>query len=690
MTSAGQVQIADRNYPFQLLPPPVTSRGRHALLVFLHGAGERGDDNQRQFAWLPPSLRDDERRPCFVLAPQCPVDQRWVEVPWDAPDDTALPAAMAPPLQAVLAALDHVLAGAPVDPDRVLLTGLSMGGFATWDLLARCPERFAGALPVCGGGDAAQAHRMLGVPVWAWHGADDQLVWPVRTRRMVQAIRALGGVVQHSEPAGVGHDSWRQAYGPDGGLAWLLQQDRRSQGRDVVRPPLVPWPDCWLPGAGEFAAGPASAVPADGELAAAGAALRAELAAMPGTPATGTGAVELRVDPALDGEFALRIGATAQVIGRDAAAAARGAGAMALLLRASDGRSPAFTATWDPGLPFRGVLVDCARQPIPVATLRQVVRLCWLLGLSHLVLHLTDDEAFTFPSRARPELPTPGRAYRWDDLRALDDYARARGVTLVPELDVPGHGRAWVGADPRRYGLGDAAANPSLLHPARDAVLADLDALLAELGEVFRGGWVHLGGDEVAPAGIAEDAECRAAMTAHGLGSPAELIGWFLGRAVALAEARGRRVLLWEGFRPEAAVHVPRTATVCAWDGSVFPPERLLAAGYAVVNASFEPLYVVGGDTPRSWDTAALWQWHPRRFRHWQAGHPLRQGLELPAATPVAGALFCAWEITAAELLPALRARLPAFAQRAVAAPGLDPMFGFLARLGAVAPVLAR
>ena len=213
----------------QVLPPPVVEQGRrYPLVLFLHGAGERGRDNEKQLEYLPtwmaePSLR--ERYPCFLIAPQCRDGERWVDVSWA--DKKSLP--QGPPstdLRAAIALIDHVIAHEPIDPDRVYLTGLSMGGYGTWDLAARQPERFAAILPICGGGDETTAPRLARLPIWCFHGDADTVVPVERSRNMIAAVRAAGGCPRYSELPGVGHDSWTPAYRDPAVLQWLFGQGK--------------------------------------------------------------------------------------------------------------------------------------------------------------------------------------------------------------------------------------------------------------------------------------------------------------------------------------------------------------------------------------------------------------------------------------------------------------------------------
>lgn len=227
VTEAGQaVEFRSR-----LLAPAAPVPGeRYPLVLFLHGAGERGRDNEKQLKYLPtwmagPDLR--RRHPCFLLAPQCRQDERWVDVSWA--DTKSTP--QGPPttdLLAAIAALNDVVAHEPIDPARIYLTGLSMGGFGTWDLASRQPERFAAILPICGGGDEATAPRLTRLPIWCFHGDADTAVPVERSRGMIAAIRAAGGSPRYTELPGVGHDSWTPAYRDPAVLDWLFAQRREG------------------------------------------------------------------------------------------------------------------------------------------------------------------------------------------------------------------------------------------------------------------------------------------------------------------------------------------------------------------------------------------------------------------------------------------------------------------------------
>ncbi len=232
----------DHEFHFRLLAPPEVEQGqRYPLVLFLHGAGERGSDNRAQLLYFPAQMAQTpwrEKYPCFLLAPQCPSGKWWARlIPGGArpatgdTDETSStdqgPPPLADELRAVTQMLDRVLAEHPIDPSRVYLTGLSMGGFGSWHLAATYPERFAAVVPICGGGNPAWAPRLVKLPLWAVHGAADPVVPVARTRVMIEALRAADAEPKYSELEGVGHDSWTPAYSdPMGVVPWMFDQVR--------------------------------------------------------------------------------------------------------------------------------------------------------------------------------------------------------------------------------------------------------------------------------------------------------------------------------------------------------------------------------------------------------------------------------------------------------------------------------
>ncbi|MDI6447677.1 prolyl oligopeptidase family serine peptidase [Anaerobaca lacustris] len=184
---------------------------RWPLLMFLHGAGERGD-NLELVKVHGPAKRIEQGKdyPFIVVSPQCPAGQWWTEK-----TDT------------LLALLDEIESKYAVDPERVYLTGLSMGGFGTWTLACRHPERFAAIAPICGGGEWYLADRLRNVPVWAFHGAKDSVVPLDLSEKMVQAVQRAGGTAKLTVYPEANHDSWTVTYDNPELYEWLLSHRAR-------------------------------------------------------------------------------------------------------------------------------------------------------------------------------------------------------------------------------------------------------------------------------------------------------------------------------------------------------------------------------------------------------------------------------------------------------------------------------
>lgn len=214
----------------RLLFPDANPSRKFPLVVFLHGSGERGNNNTAQLKWGVQNFATTNQmkmHPAIVVAPQCPAGQRWSNV-----DENANGIVMRKqPSNAgalVMELIDSLIKRMPVDTNRIYITGLSMGGDGTFDLLARYPDRFAAALPVCGAGDPATASGMVKVPMWIVTGAEDPAVSPEDTHRMFVALRAAGAKPGYTEYPEVGHFSWIQAYSDELILEWLFRQRKKA------------------------------------------------------------------------------------------------------------------------------------------------------------------------------------------------------------------------------------------------------------------------------------------------------------------------------------------------------------------------------------------------------------------------------------------------------------------------------
>ena len=241
----------------QILPErllhPAKHDGKVPLVVILHGAGERGNDNAAQLKYGAPLFEKlNEKYPCYVLVPQCPTSEKWVDWDWSKAF-TEQPKEMTWPTKLLVQSLDQLQTKYPdIDTDRIYLTGLSMGGYGTWDLLTRFPDRFAAGIPICGGGDTSKAAPLAKIPIWAFHGDKDPAVPIAQTRNMIAAIEKAGGHPLYSEYPNVGHGSWNTAYAEPELLPWLFAQ-KRGQAPvpfERIASPFAQPPSNLFPGSG--------------------------------------------------------------------------------------------------------------------------------------------------------------------------------------------------------------------------------------------------------------------------------------------------------------------------------------------------------------------------------------------------------------------------------------------------------
>ncbi|MFV1967422.1 MAG: prolyl oligopeptidase family serine peptidase [Pirellulaceae bacterium] len=193
------------------LPKDYDKQESWPLVLFLHGAGERGDDLELVTVHGPPKLiAEGKDFPFIVVSPQCPKD-RW----WQHTELTAL--------------LDHIVKTHKVDEDRIYVTGLSMGGFGSWRLAAYTPNRFAAIAPICGGGETYWTRRFPHLPVWVFHGAKDTGVPLERSQQMVDALKNAGGKPKLTVYPEAGHNAWTETYNNPKFYEWLLEQERIKQ-----------------------------------------------------------------------------------------------------------------------------------------------------------------------------------------------------------------------------------------------------------------------------------------------------------------------------------------------------------------------------------------------------------------------------------------------------------------------------
>ncbi|MFO7610988.1 MAG: dienelactone hydrolase family protein [Clostridia bacterium] len=195
------------------IPDEYKVEEKHPLMLFLHGAGERGADTTAVKKHGPPKLIEAGRDfPFIIVSPQCPADSWWSSE-----------------LHRLHGLLENLKRRYNIDEDRIYLTGLSMGGYGTWDMAMEYPGMFAALVPICGGSrNKAGFKKIAHIPAWVFHGEEDRVVPFELSREAVEILTRLGADVKLTAYPGVGHDSYTRVYDDSGIYEWMLGQKRRA------------------------------------------------------------------------------------------------------------------------------------------------------------------------------------------------------------------------------------------------------------------------------------------------------------------------------------------------------------------------------------------------------------------------------------------------------------------------------
>jgi predicted peptidase len=216
------------NLPYQFYKPKFKNDKKQPLILFLHGAGERGNDNRKQLIHVIPYITSDsfqQKHPCYILAPQCPSDNYWAPVnrfEWSFIQGGEMTNSMT----GVLELLDQIQRIHEIDSERIYIVGLSMGGFGTFDLTARRPDLFAAGVPICGGGDLSRIENIKKTPLWIFHGEKDSVVPVQKTREIFEAIKKEEKHFLYTEYQGKDHGIWEIAIRENGLWEWVFSQEK--------------------------------------------------------------------------------------------------------------------------------------------------------------------------------------------------------------------------------------------------------------------------------------------------------------------------------------------------------------------------------------------------------------------------------------------------------------------------------
>ncbi|MBB3188507.1 prolyl oligopeptidase family serine peptidase [Microbacter margulisiae] len=229
-SSAKYVDSKGDTLNYRILTPDYDTLRTYPLVIFLHGSGERGNDNEAQLKWGVMNFATDRAltmHPAIIVAPQCPDNEDWSNFSEDSiTHQLHLLSEPSMPMRLVIQLIHQLIRTLPVDTNRIYITGLSMGGYGTYDAIERYPGLFAAAVPVCGAGDTTKVASFAHIPIWIFHGAEDAAVNPSYALEMLEALKKAGAHPGFTFYPEVGHFSWLAAYSDPLMMEWLFRQHK--------------------------------------------------------------------------------------------------------------------------------------------------------------------------------------------------------------------------------------------------------------------------------------------------------------------------------------------------------------------------------------------------------------------------------------------------------------------------------
>ena len=316
-----------------------------------------------------------------------------------------------------------------------------------------------------------------------------------------------------------------------------------------------------------------------------------------------------------------------------------------------------------PDCDYRTLMVDLARKWHPFEALLYYVDLCFLYKIKYLHLHFIDSQSYTLPSDKFPKMPTEDRHYTKEQIAELNEYARAKNVEIIPEMEVPGHAKSMVTAYPElfadtpdelgsseEYSLFFNDVKSNIICVGKPGIMDTLKTLTEEIIGMFPySRYLHIGGDEAAIGDWAKCRDCKAYMAEHGIDGPRPLYTHFIKKMTDMVLDMGKTPIVWEGFPREGNEEISRRVLVTAWESYYYLAPDLIEDGFTITNASWEPLYTVPAGhrvvTSGRWSPAEVLEWNIYTWKNWnKKTAAFEKPIVIEPTDKVLGATFCAWE----------------------------------------------
>ncbi len=584
--------------PYRLiLPENYDDDKEYPMIVFFHGAGERGSDNELQFVHLVQYIHDNTPEPCIIVAPQCPTGNQWVDTPWKNGAYSVDQIPESNEMKAVVELVGELEGKYTVDSDRIYAIGLSMGGFATWDALMRHNDIFAAGIPICGGGDVSKGELLKFTPIFTFHAVNDPDVPYSGTRDTVTAIRNAGGkLIEYTEYTYGGHGIWNQAIQTEGLLGKLFKcklSDRYPEidGKNQA-PTVIPAIREWKGEEGSFTPNASTKLVNLSNVKAIEK-VKAFFEEMVSLDLAITYEEEINneivfsLDKSLEaqvGDEGYVLEATPEriVITAPTETGLLYGGITVVQSVTADKAFPCGKAIDYPEYEIRSGMLDVGRAWIPMDYVEEITRYMAYFKMNEIHLHINDDGSNGY-SGFRLESDVKGLSskdgyYTKDEYRAYQKKMLEYGVTVVTEIDTPFHSRCYKNAEnPPPYLPG----NDRCLDISKPETLEFVKNLYAEYmtgdDPVFVGKVVHIGTDEYPR-------------------EYAELMRKYTDELIDYVNSLGYTPRFWgglgeEGFQGETPIS--ENAQMNFWDVGISGLKETLASDFDVINTVNNILYTV-------------------------------------------------------------------------------------------------
>ena len=332
-----------------------------------------------------------------------------------------------------------------------------------------------------------------------------------------------------------------------------------------------------------------------------------------------------------------------------------------------------------PDKDYRGLMVDLARCWHPFPTLFKYADVCWYYKVKYLQLHFIDDQLYTLPSKAFPDISTKGKHYTFEQIEEFRRYAEARGLVLVPEFEAPGHAKALNTAYPDVFSdtpdgevdadttlnIGVTLTADNIICGGSEKAMNGVCTLISEIAEMFPNSpYIHIGGDEANIKVWNYCSTCRDYMKKNGIEDVYELYSDFVARTAKHVLSIGRTPIVWEGFPKKGHEKIPKETIVIAWESHYQMCYELLEEGFRIINCAWKPLYIVPSLT-HDWGVREILGWNVYNWQHWWDNSPAKLNpITIAPTDDVWGAQLCSWECSYEQEINRIMENLGALSER--------------------------